>query len=170
MPQAIEFWPLKSLSEVSGVHRDSISQSGNCLGSVSVHSLTLPHIFLHSRGVCDVTPGLPLSPHPCGLFALAPELPLGPQPCNPFSLVASPKLGLRQCYTICNKKPWHWLRKYIQVFFIRVLLSYFQHAKWVFYNIPRPQQRCLLYNAFSIVWHTLPTCLWETIYTHGSNG
>jgi hypothetical protein len=31
-----------------GVHRDSISQSGSCIGSVSVHSLTLPHIFLHS--------------------------------------------------------------------------------------------------------------------------
>jgi len=49
MPQAIGFWPLKSLSEVSGVHRDSISQSGNCLGSVKVHSLILPHIFLHSQ-------------------------------------------------------------------------------------------------------------------------
>jgi len=37
------------------------------------HSPTLP-------GVSDVTPGLPLGPHPC----------------NPFALVASPKLGLRQ--------------------------------------------------------------------------
>jgi hypothetical protein len=37
------------------------------------HSPTLP-------GVSDVTPGLPLGPHPC----------------NPFALVTSPKLGLRQ--------------------------------------------------------------------------
>jgi hypothetical protein len=43
MPQAIEFWPLKLLSEVPGLHRDSISQSGSCLGSVRVHSLTLSY-------------------------------------------------------------------------------------------------------------------------------
>jgi hypothetical protein len=42
-PQSIEIWPLKSVSEVSGVHRDSISQSGSCLGSVRVHSLTLSY-------------------------------------------------------------------------------------------------------------------------------
>jgi hypothetical protein len=42
-PQAIEFWPLKLLSEVSRVHRNSISQSGSCLRSVRVHSLTLSH-------------------------------------------------------------------------------------------------------------------------------
>jgi hypothetical protein len=30
--------------KVSGVHRDSISQSGSCLGSVRVHSLTLSYI------------------------------------------------------------------------------------------------------------------------------
>jgi len=35
---------LKSLSEVLEVHRDSISQSGSCLGSVRVHSLTLSYI------------------------------------------------------------------------------------------------------------------------------
>jgi len=43
MPQAIEFWPLKSLFEVLEVHRDSISQSGSCLRSVRVHSLTLSY-------------------------------------------------------------------------------------------------------------------------------
>jgi len=43
MPQAIEFWPLKLLSEVLGVHWDSISQSGSCLGSVKVHSPTLSY-------------------------------------------------------------------------------------------------------------------------------
>jgi hypothetical protein len=43
MPQDIEFWPLKSLSKVLEVHRDSISQSGSCLGSVRVHSLTLSY-------------------------------------------------------------------------------------------------------------------------------
>jgi len=40
-------------------------------GFTPSHFLTLP-------GVCDVTPGLPLGPHPC----------------NPFALVASPKLRL----------------------------------------------------------------------------
>jgi len=42
-------------------------------GFTPSHFLTLP-------GVCDVTPKLPLGPHPC----------------NPFALVVSPKLGLRQ--------------------------------------------------------------------------
>jgi len=86
------------LSEVSGVHQDSISQSGSCLGSVSVHSLTLPHTFLHSRE-CDVTPGLSLALTPgfvlalaLGLpLALAPGLPLGPQPYNPFVFGPGPK-------------------------------------------------------------------------------
>jgi hypothetical protein len=44
------------------------------------HSPTLP-------GISDVTPGLPLGPHPC----------------NPFALVASPKLGLRH---LCNVYWW----------------------------------------------------------------
>jgi len=39
---------------------------------------TLSH-FLTLPGVCDVTPGLPLGPHPC----------------NPLALVVSPELGLR---------------------------------------------------------------------------
>jgi hypothetical protein len=39
----------------------------------------IPSHFPTLPGVCDVTPGLPLGPHPC----------------NPFVLVASPKLGLR---------------------------------------------------------------------------
>jgi hypothetical protein len=61
--------------------------------------VSLPHTFLYSltlSGICDVTPGLLLGPHPCGLFALTPILLLGSQPCNPFVLFASPKLGLRQ--------------------------------------------------------------------------
>jgi len=41
MLQGIAIWPLKSLSEVLGIHWDSISQNGSCLGSVRVHSLTL---------------------------------------------------------------------------------------------------------------------------------
>jgi len=44
----MEFWPLKSLSKVLEVHRDSISKSGSCLGSVRVHSLTLSYTYLHS--------------------------------------------------------------------------------------------------------------------------
>jgi len=101
-PQAIEFWPFKSLSEVSGVHRDSISQSGSCLGSVSVHSLTLPHTFLHSREyvmwllgfLLAHTFALPL-PWLTGFLplGLTPGLPLGSHPCKPFALVASPRLG-----------------------------------------------------------------------------
>ncbi len=43
MSQAIEFWPLKLLSKVLEVHRDSISQSGSYLESVRVHSLTLSY-------------------------------------------------------------------------------------------------------------------------------
>ncbi len=43
--QVIEFWPMKSLFEVLGVHRDSISQSGSCLGSVRVHSFTFFYIL-----------------------------------------------------------------------------------------------------------------------------
>jgi hypothetical protein len=43
MPQAIEFWPFKLLFEILEVHRNSISQSGSCLGSVRVHSLTLSY-------------------------------------------------------------------------------------------------------------------------------
>jgi hypothetical protein len=37
----MEFWPLQSPFENSGVHRDSNSQRGNSLGSVRVYSLTL---------------------------------------------------------------------------------------------------------------------------------
>jgi hypothetical protein len=46
-------------------------------------------------GVCDLTPGLPLGPHPC----------------NPFALVASPKLGLRQNETLHNdmSSPYQWI-------------------------------------------------------------
>jgi hypothetical protein len=41
--QSIGFWPLKPLSEGSGVHHDSNSQSGNSLGSVRLYSLTLSY-------------------------------------------------------------------------------------------------------------------------------
>ncbi len=39
--QSNGFWPLQSLCKNSNVHWDSNSQSGNSLGSVGVHSLTL---------------------------------------------------------------------------------------------------------------------------------
>jgi len=39
----LSFDPSKLVSEVLGVPRDSISQSGSCLGSVRVHSLTLSY-------------------------------------------------------------------------------------------------------------------------------
>jgi len=40
-PQSNGFWPLQSLSEDLGVHRDFNFQSGSSFGSVRVHSLTL---------------------------------------------------------------------------------------------------------------------------------
>ncbi len=58
----------------SGVHRDSLSQNGSCLGSVSAHSLTLPRTSLDSREYV-MTPGLPLGSHPSNAFAFAPGLP-----------------------------------------------------------------------------------------------
>jgi hypothetical protein len=83
--RAIEFWPLQSLFEVSGVHRDSISQSGSCLGSVRVHSLTLSNI--PGSMWCDSRASSCLNSR---ASFLARTLAI------PFTLVASPKLGLRQ--------------------------------------------------------------------------
>ncbi len=72
--QSMAIWPFNSHSEVSGVHRDSLSHNGSCLGSVSAHSLTLPRTSLNSQEYV-MTPGLPLGPHPSNAFAFAPELP-----------------------------------------------------------------------------------------------
>ncbi len=72
--QSIEIWPFNSHSEVSRVHRDSFSQNGSCLGSVSAHSLTLPRTSLDSREYV-MTPELPLGPHPSNAFAFVPGLP-----------------------------------------------------------------------------------------------
>jgi len=47
----MEFWPLQSLLEDSGVHQNSNSQSGSSMGSVKVHSLTLSYILGSMR--CD---------------------------------------------------------------------------------------------------------------------
>ncbi len=51
----MEFWPLKTLSEVSTFTN---SQHGSSLGSVRVHSLTLFAL----PGACDVTPGSTIRP------------------------------------------------------------------------------------------------------------
>jgi hypothetical protein len=72
--QSIEIWPFNSHSEVSGVHRNSLSQNGSCLGSVSAHSLTLPRTSLDSREYVMI-PRFPLGPHPSNAFAFAPGLP-----------------------------------------------------------------------------------------------
>ncbi len=72
--QSIEIWPFNLHSEVSGVHQDSLSQNGSCLGSVSAHSLTLPRTSLDSREYV-MTPRFPLGPHPSNAFAFAPGLP-----------------------------------------------------------------------------------------------
>ncbi len=77
-------WPFNAPFEVLGVHRDSLSQNGNCLGSVSAHSLTLPRTSLDSREYV-MTPGFPLGSHPSNAFAFAPGFPLGPHPSNAFA-------------------------------------------------------------------------------------
>jgi hypothetical protein len=78
---AIEFWPLQSFSEHSGVHQDSNSQHGSSLGSVRVLS---PHILLHSRGHENATFGFSLGPHSC----------------KPFALIASPRLWLQHFWLV----------------------------------------------------------------------
>jgi hypothetical protein len=83
--QSIEIWPFNSHSEISGVHRDSLSQNGSCLGSVSAHSLTLPM-------------PLPLLPGFLPFDSRASFL-LTPTTLQPLALVASPKLGLRHSMT-----------------------------------------------------------------------
>jgi hypothetical protein len=114
--QSIEIWPFNSPSEVSGVHRDSLSQIGSCLGNVRAHSLTLSYTFLHSRE-CVVTPGLPLGPQPsnafaftlglpsllaCNLAMLLPRLPgflpLGPATLQPLCLGRKPKARVATAY------------------------------------------------------------------------
>jgi hypothetical protein len=67
----LRFDPLKLVSEVSGLHRDSISQSESCLGSVRVHSFTLSY-----------TPGSPW----CDSWAS-----LWPAPLQPLCLGREPK-------------------------------------------------------------------------------
>jgi hypothetical protein len=59
--------------ESTGTPSPKVGVALGVWGLTPSHSPTLP-------GVYDVTPRLPLSPHPC----------------NPFASVASPKLGLRQ--------------------------------------------------------------------------
>jgi hypothetical protein len=71
-------------SEVSGVHRDSISQSESCLGSVNVHSLTFFHTFLYSQEYVVWLSS----------FLLARTL------TTPLLLVTNPKLGLRHLNSI----------------------------------------------------------------------
>ncbi len=82
------------LSEVLDVHRDSISQSGSCLGSVRVHSLILLHIFLQSQEYVMWLMGFFLTRTLASFLLWLPGLLLSSQPYNPFALVASPKLGL----------------------------------------------------------------------------
>ncbi len=70
----MSYWvlALQSPSEGSGVHRESIFQSGSCLGSVRVHSSHFPTPL----GACGVIPGLPF----------------GLQPCKPLCLGRKPKV------------------------------------------------------------------------------
>jgi hypothetical protein len=98
MPQAIEFWPLKSVSEVLGVHWDSLSQSGSCLRSVKAHSLTLSY-----------TPG--------SLWCDSRASPW-PAPLQPFCLGHKPKakvatkgMGSPARYACCGKELLGWIRE-----------------------------------------------------------
>jgi len=51
---------LKSLSEILKVHRNSISQSGSCIGSVRVHSYTPRSMWYDSRAFSWSAPLQPL--------------------------------------------------------------------------------------------------------------
>jgi len=64
--RSLKFW------KSTGTPSPKVGVALGVWGLTPSHSPTLP-------GIYDVTPGLPLGPHPC----------------NPFALVASPKLGLR---------------------------------------------------------------------------
>jgi hypothetical protein len=96
--QSIEIWPFNSHSEVSGVHRDSLSQNGSCLGSVSAHSLTLPRTSLDSQASSWPAPFqcLCLCSRASFFFDSRASFLLTPATLQPLALVASPKLGLRQ--------------------------------------------------------------------------
>jgi len=83
----MEFWPLKTLSEVSGVLLGlQLSPTPNMGVHLGVWGFTPSHSlhFLHSRE------------HVMWLSGLL----LGPQPLNLLALVASQMLGLRQ--TLCG--------------------------------------------------------------------
>ncbi len=66
-----------------------------------------PSHFLTLLGVCDVTPRLPLGPHPCNAFALTPGLPSSwPATLQPLCLGREPKarvmtMGLLKKRTAC---------------------------------------------------------------------
>ncbi len=105
--QSIEIWPFNSPFEISGVHRDSLSQNGSCLGSVSVHSLTLPRTSLNSRE-CVVTPKLSFGPHPSNAFAFAPGLPsfwLATLPCLCLDFRASFLLACNLATPCLGREP-----------------------------------------------------------------
>jgi len=86
----LSFDRLKSLSEISRIHWDSLFQSGSCFGNVSVHSLTLPHTSLHSQEYVMWLPGFLLA-RTLVLPWFPSFLPFGLQPCNPFCLGRKPK-------------------------------------------------------------------------------
>jgi len=70
---------------------------------VSVHSLTFPHTFLHSREYVGVTPQLLLGPHPCNAFALILELPSSwPATLQPLCLGREPKARVATINVIQN--------------------------------------------------------------------
>jgi hypothetical protein len=79
IPQSDGFWPMKSLSKNLEVHRDSNSQNGSSLGSVSVHSLTLSYTF-----------------NLLGTWNVIPWFHSWPAPLQALALVISPRLGLQQ--------------------------------------------------------------------------
>jgi hypothetical protein len=173
--QSIEIWPFNLPSEISRVHQDSLSQNGSCLGSVSVHSLTLPRTSLDSRE-CVVTFELPLGPHPSNVFTFAPRFPSSwLVTLQPLALVASQKLGLQHLlsfqmnhnspfikarihvlsgYQLLGLSHGYWYWQSVILFFLQARIciptkiQYIAstHCKFIFWNIPLLVMNKLVFN------------------------
>jgi hypothetical protein len=97
--QSNEFWPLQSLSEDSGVHWDSNSQSGSSLRSVRIHSLTVSCTSENMK---------------CDSWAHS-----WPAPLQALALIASQRLGLQHCPFICS-----WI-----LLLVRIMVSLYEFQK-----------------------------------------
>jgi hypothetical protein len=119
------FRHLRFKSFPPGVHRDSLSQNGSCLGSVSVHSLTLPCTlgsmyvmwlpgFLLVRTLVLPLPWLPgfllLGLQSFKAFALTPGLPSSwPATLQPLCLGRESKASIATVYVFCFVNQRHFM-------------------------------------------------------------